>query len=82
VAVETLQPDPPNAALGNGHNWVFHNRCKDTPLNLGNARRRYLKLAAKKAGVHIGGWHDFRHVAKQAAAQRSRSGGAGGCHGA
>jgi integrase len=49
-------------ALGNGHKWVFHNRCKDTPLSLGNARRRYLKPAAKRAGVHIGGWHDFRHT--------------------
>lgn len=49
-------------ALGEGHKWVFHNRYKDTPLNLGNARRRYLKPAARKAGVHIGGWHDFRHA--------------------
>jgi integrase len=49
-------------ALGEGHKWVFHNRYKDTPLNLGNARRRYLKPAAKKAGVQIGGWHDFRHA--------------------
>lgn len=48
--------------LGEGHKWVFHNRRKDTPLNLGNARRRYLQPAAKKAGVHIGGWHDFRHA--------------------
>jgi integrase len=49
-------------ALGEGHKWVFHNLRKDSPLNLGNARRRYLRPAAKKAGVHIGGWHDFRHT--------------------
>ena len=49
-------------ALGEGHKWMFHNRCKDTPLDLGNARKRYLRPAAAKAGVHIGGWHDFRHT--------------------
>lgn len=35
-------------ALGEGHKWGFHNLRKDTPLNLGNARRRYLRPAAKK----------------------------------
>lgn len=49
-------------ALGEGHKWMFHNLRKDTPLNLGNARRRYLRPAAAKAGVRIGGWHDFRHT--------------------
>ncbi len=49
-------------SLGEGHKWVFHNRRKDTPLNLGNARRRYFQPAAKEAGVRIGGWHDFRHT--------------------
>lgn len=49
-------------ALGEGHKWVFHNLRKDTPLNLGNARKRYLHPAAKKAGVRVGGWHDFRHT--------------------
>jgi integrase len=48
--------------LGEGHKWVFHNVRKDTPLNLGNVRKRYLRPAAAKASVHVGGWHDFRHT--------------------
>lgn len=48
-------------SLGTGHEWVFHSR-KGTPINPGNARRRYLKPAAKAVGVEIGGWHDFRHT--------------------
>lgn len=48
-------------ALGEGHEWVFRSR-KGTPINPGNARRRYLHPAATAAGVKIGGWHDFRHT--------------------
>jgi integrase len=48
-------------SLGVGHEWVFHSR-KGTPINPGNARRRYLHPAAKAVGVKIGGWHDFRHT--------------------
>jgi integrase len=48
-------------SLGEGHEWVFHSR-KGTPINPGNARRRYLHPAAKAVGVQIGGWHDFRHT--------------------
>jgi len=48
-------------ALGVGHLWVFHSR-KGTPVDLGNARRRYLHPAAAAIGVVIGGWHDFRHT--------------------
>jgi integrase len=47
--------------LGAGQEWVFHSR-KGTPINPGNARRRYLHPAAKAVGVKIGGWHDFRHT--------------------
>jgi integrase len=47
--------------LGAGQKWVFHSR-KGPPVNLGNARRRYLHPAAKAVGVQIGGWHDFRHT--------------------
>jgi integrase len=46
--------------LGKGHAWVFHSR-KGTPVNPGNARRRYLHPAAKAIGVKLSGWHDFRH---------------------
>jgi integrase len=47
--------------LGANHEWVFRSR-EGTPLDPGNARRRYLKPAAKAVGVEIGGWHDFRHT--------------------
>jgi integrase len=46
-------------ALGEGHEWVFRSR-KGTPINPGNARRRYLHPAAIAVGVKVGGWHDFR----------------------
>ena len=48
-------------ALGKGQEWIFHSR-RGTPLNPGNARRRYLKPAALAAGIQMGGWHDFRHT--------------------
>ena len=48
--------------LGEGHQWVFHAKRTDTPLNLGNARSRYLHPACAKIGIKIGGWHDFRHT--------------------
>jgi len=48
-------------ALGDGHEWVFRSR-KGTPINPGNARRRYLHPAAAAVGVKVGGWHDFRHT--------------------
>jgi integrase len=47
--------------LGKDQEWLFHSR-KGTPLNPGNAQRRYLHPAAKAVGVKIGGWHDFRHT--------------------
>jgi integrase len=47
--------------LGGNHQWVFRSR-KGTPLDPGNARRRYLHPAAQAVGVKIGGWHDFRHT--------------------
>jgi len=47
--------------LGGNHKWVFRSR-KGTPLDPGNARRRYLHPAAQAVGVKIGGWHDFRHT--------------------
>jgi integrase len=47
-------------ALGKDHEWIFHSR-KGTPINPGNARRRYLHPAAKAVGFKLTGWHDFRH---------------------
>jgi integrase len=48
-------------ALGVGHEWVFQSRA-GTPINPGNARRRYLHPAAAAVGIRVGGWHDFRHT--------------------
>jgi integrase len=47
--------------LGEGHEWVFRSRA-GTPVNPGNALRRYLHPATRAVGVRIGGWHDFRHT--------------------
>ena len=46
--------------LGKGE-WVFRSR-KDTPLNPGNALKRYIRPAAKELRISLGGWHDFRHT--------------------
>ena len=46
--------------LGSGE-WVFRSRT-GTPINPGNALRRYLQPAAKGLGISLGGWHDFRHT--------------------
>jgi integrase len=47
-------------ALGCGE-WVFRSR-EGTPINPGNALKRYVRPAAKKLGIALGGWHDFRHT--------------------
>jgi integrase len=41
--------------------WIFCSR-KGTPVNPGNVLKRYVRPAAAKLGVHLGGWHDFRHT--------------------
>jgi len=46
--------------LGDG-NWVFRSR-KGTPINPGNALKRYIRPVARKLGIEMGGWHDFRHT--------------------
>lgn len=47
--------------LGDGE-WIFRSR-NGSPLNPGNALKRYVRPAAQIVGVDIGGWHDFRHTA-------------------
>jgi integrase len=47
-------------ALGKGE-WVFRSRA-GTPVNPGNALKRYVRPALKELGIEIGGWHDFRHT--------------------
>jgi integrase len=41
--------------------WVF---CSEagTPVNPGNALKRYIRKAAHPLGIQLGGWHDFRHT--------------------
>jgi integrase len=51
-------------SLGEGQQWIFRSRV-NTPVNLGNARKRYLHPTAAAIGVTIGGWHDFRHTLKR-----------------
>jgi len=46
--------------LGTGREWVFQSR-NGTPINPCNARRRFLKPAARELGIRLCGWHDFRH---------------------
>jgi Phage integrase family len=41
--------------------WVFCSR-EGTPVNPGNALKRYVRPAATELGIHLGGWHDFRHT--------------------
>ena len=47
-------------ALG-GNDWVFRSR-EGTPVNPGNALKRYVRPAAKELKIAVGGWHDFRHT--------------------
>jgi integrase len=44
-----------------GTEWVFRSR-DNTPINPGNALKRYIRPVAKKLGIALGGWHDFRHT--------------------
>jgi integrase len=43
-----------------GNEWVFRSR-EGTPVNPGNALKRYIRPITKTLGINIGGWHDFRH---------------------
>ena len=46
--------------LGDG-DWVFRSKG-GTPINPGNALKRYIRPAATELGITLGGWHDFRHT--------------------
>jgi integrase len=46
--------------LGEGY-WVFRSR-DGTPINPGNALKRYIRPVADELGISLGGWHDFRHT--------------------
>jgi integrase len=47
-------------SLGEGE-WIFCSR-EGTPVNPGNALKRYVRPAAAELRIHLGGWHDFRHT--------------------
>lgn len=44
--------------------WILHGRTGE-PVDLGNARKRWLHPTAALIGVKVGGWHDFRHTLKR-----------------
>ncbi|MEO8736637.1 MAG: site-specific integrase [Edaphobacter sp.] len=41
--------------------WIFRSR-EGTPINPGNALKRYIRTVADELGIALGGWHDFRHT--------------------
>jgi len=45
-------------SLGTGE-FVFRSEA-GTPVNPGNALKRYIRPVVEKLGIHLGGWHDFR----------------------
>ena len=61
VHVELLQR---LRTLGAGAKWILHGRTGE-PVDLGNARKRWLHPTAALIGVKVGGWHDFRHTLKR-----------------
>jgi integrase len=44
-----------------GSEWIFSSEA-GTPVDDGNALRRYIRPACVKLGIKLGGWHDFRHT--------------------
>jgi integrase len=44
-----------------GDDWVFRSR-EGTPVNPGNALKRYVRPIVRELGIPLGGWHDFRHT--------------------
>ena len=48
-------------ALEHQSEWVFSSE-KGTPVNPGNALRRYVQPAARGLEIKLSGWHDFRHT--------------------
>lgn len=41
--------------------WVFRSK-RGTPVNPGNAMKRYVRPVANELSIALGGWHDFRHT--------------------
>jgi integrase len=47
--------------LGRKNKWVFSS-AKGTPVDPGNALRRYVQPVARDLGIKLGGFHDLRHT--------------------
>jgi integrase len=46
-----------------GREWIFESpNSTPTPVNPGNALKRYIRPAVRSLGIKIGGWHDFRNT--------------------
>jgi integrase len=45
-----------------GPGYLFASR-EGTPVNPGNALKRYIRPAARELGIGLSGWHAFRHSA-------------------
>ena len=46
-----------------GREWIFESQnSSPTPVNPGNALKRYICPAVRSHGIKIGGWHDFRQT--------------------
>lgn len=46
--------------LGDGE-WIFRAQ-NGAPVNPQNAAHRYIRPTTRELGIHLGGWHDFRHT--------------------
>jgi integrase len=46
-----------------GREWIFES-ANGTPVNPGNALKRYVRPVVRSLGIKIGGWHDFRQNAE------------------
>jgi integrase len=44
-----------------GTDWVFRAQ-NGSPVNPGNALKRYIRPAVEELKIQIGGWHDLRHT--------------------
>jgi integrase len=42
--------------------WMFCSETGTTPVNPGNALKRYIRPAVKGLGISLGGWHDLRRA--------------------
>jgi integrase len=42
--------------------WMFCSETSTTPVNPGNALKRYIRPVVKGLGISLGGWHDLRHT--------------------